>query len=107
MAAVKAFMSDQDARKWWQETMADAYSYTPSDRALWMDDRLGWPAEALREAERIIAETEPPQDNRMLGPGYWSAFEIGEQYPNTSPMADAGASLAEALAAFIAAPNPE
>lgn len=65
---------------------------------------LATPAAAMREARELLAETEPDQpDYRpMLGPGHWSAFEIGEQYPNTSPCSDYGAALAEALAAFIA-----
>lgn len=57
---------------------------------------------AAQEARAILAETEPRQVNRMLGPGYWSAFEIGKRYPNTSPCSDFGDALAESLERFIA-----
>ena len=46
------------------------------------------------EASRILADAEPAQNHPMLGPGYWTVYEISEFYPNTSPMSDAGADLA-------------
>ena len=84
---VKAYMSDRAYRERWARVNR-THGVT-----------------AVREARRILAETEHQSDPsiiRMLGPGHWSAYEIGEQYPNTSPCADFGSALAEALAAFVA-----
>jgi hypothetical protein len=78
--AVKAYISERSARV----SVLGAYG-----------NRDGFDArEAKDEATRILAATEPSQHHPMLGPGYWTLYEIGEQYPNTSPMSDAGSDLA-------------
>lgn len=56
---------------------------------------------AANEARAILAVTEPAQRNHTYGPGYWPLALLSERYPNTSPMAEEGAALAEALIKWI------
>ena len=68
---------------------------------LYDGDRAFLAAESCHEAQNILSVTEPANYPSSCGPGYWSAFQIGERYPNTCPVSEYGEALAEALATFI------
>jgi hypothetical protein len=99
---MRAYMSDPNAGPTFLDGDLAAYTDGSTFKHGGPRDDAFAAAWAMQEALRILGETEPKQDNAMLGPGYWTAFEIGEQYPNTSPCADFGGALAEALKGFIA-----
>lgn len=89
---VKAFMSVRSKRDYMTCTIGMTWPMAGQTMATL----------AEREARMILEIAQPPQpDYRHLGSGVWSLFEVGEQYPNTSPVADFGFALAEALREFV------